>query len=128
MSVPNRARRLCSYPGCRSFALPGSSRCAAHQWQRVREYKRPPWHAWYNDPRWDRLRDWQLARDPFCYYCAQKGIVTAATCVDHAEPHNGDWDKFMNPGNLRSSCKRCHDQKTAAEDGGFGNPKRYSQG
>ncbi|WP_304879789.1 HNH endonuclease [uncultured Parasutterella sp.] len=33
---------------------------------------------------------------------------------------------FWDESNWQALCKRCHDRKTAAEDGGFGNTNRYS--
>lgn len=121
--MPTHARSLCNYPGCRAFSVK-DGRCDAHQYERLRVYSRPPWHVWYNRREWIALRDKQLNKEPLCYYCAQRGQTTVATVVDHEIPHNGNWTLFMDPDNLRSSCKRCHDQKTAAEDGGFGNKRR----
>jgi 5-methylcytosine-specific restriction protein A len=48
--------------------------------------------------------------------------VVAATVVDHIVPHKGDKVKFWDSSNWQSLCKRCHDAKTATEDGGFGHP------
>ena len=44
-----------------------------------------------------------------------------ATVVDHIIPHKGDMDIFWDEDNWQPLCKRCHDQKTATENGGFGN-------
>jgi hypothetical protein len=35
--------------------------------------------------------------------------VTAATVVDHIEGHQGDHERFWNPDNWQSLCKRHHD-------------------
>jgi 5-methylcytosine-specific restriction protein A len=78
----------------------------------------------YHDQRWLSLRAAQLAKDPLCCECMTDQRLTQATVVDHIKPHNGDPELFYDPDNLRSLCKRHHDQKTAREDGGFGNPKR----
>ena len=40
--------------------------------------------------------------------------------VDHIIPHRGDLEMFWNQLNHQALCKRCHDSKTAREDGGFG--------
>ena len=48
----------------------------------------------------------------------------AATVVDHRTPHNGDEALLYDWDNLQSMTKACHDRKTAARDGGFGNPRR----
>jgi 5-methylcytosine-specific restriction protein A len=40
--------------------------------------------------------------------------------VDHIVPHKGEKVAFWNRANWQPLCKRCHDIKTATEDGGFG--------
>lgn len=45
-----------------------------------------------------------------------------ATVVDHIIPHKGDYERFWDRSGWQSLCKRCHDQKTVHEDGGFGRP------
>jgi 5-methylcytosine-specific restriction protein A len=52
------------------------------------------------------------------------GCGYAASVVDHRQPHNGN-DRLMYAwDNLQAMTKQCHDRKTAAHDGGFGNPLR----
>lgn len=46
--------------------------------------------------------------------------MRAAEVTDHIIPHRGGIDLFWNRDNWQSLCKRCHDRKTAMEDGGFG--------
>jgi 5-methylcytosine-specific restriction protein A len=53
--------------------------------------------------RWQRLRIAYLAQHPLCE-CDEVLLF--------------DWD------NLQAMTKACHDRKTAARDGGFGNPRR----
>jgi 5-methylcytosine-specific restriction protein A len=65
--------------------------------------------------RWQRYRAWFLAQNCACRECGR-----AATVVDHIRPHRGDYDLFWDELNHQPLCKRCHDQKTAREDGGFG--------
>ena len=69
--------------------------------------------------RWRKLRDAFLCRFPLCAQCDKPAEV-----VDHCQPHNGDLGMFYAWNNLQSLCKRCHDRKTAREDGGFGNQRR----
>jgi 5-methylcytosine-specific restriction protein A len=45
--------------------------------------------------------------------------------VDHKRPHLGDLALLMSWDNLQAMSKACHDRKTAAVDGGFGNPVRW---
>lgn len=114
--VPSKPMRPCLYPGC--TALVRSGYCDAHRppdtarrSERSRAYRR-----WYSLSVWtDELRPQQLAREPFCRTCAARGLRTRATDVDHVVPHDGDWARFTDPGNLESLCHSCHSRKTAAE-------------
>jgi 5-methylcytosine-specific restriction protein A len=51
---------------------------------------------------------------PFCVRC---GVF--AQVVDHVVPHRGDMGLFWDETNWAPMCKRCHDRKTASEDGRF---------
>src|SRR5215469_4488789 len=70
--------------------------------------------------RWQKLRAAYLAQHPLC----ECGCGYAATVVDHRKPHKGDQRLMYAWGNLEAMTKPCHDAKTAARDGGFGNPVR----
>jgi 5-methylcytosine-specific restriction protein A len=70
--------------------------------------------------RWQKLRAAFLATHPLC----DCGCGHPATVVDHAVPHHGDHALMYAWDNLRAMTKACHDRKTAAHDGGFGNPRR----
>ena len=59
---------------------------------------------------------WQQKRKAFlmrpenvlCVFCAAKGLVTAATVVDHIKPHRGDDVLFWDETNWQSLCSSCH--------------------
>lgn len=70
--------------------------------------------------RWRKVRLSWLKREPLCCLCKAKGVIILATVVDHVQPHRGDYQLMWDEGNYQSLCKRCHDTKTANEDGGFG--------
>lgn len=70
--------------------------------------------------RWQAARSVFLAEHPLCVICKASGQLIEATIVDHITPHKGDYDLFWQRANWQSLCKRCHDHKTATEDGGFG--------
>ena len=73
----------------------------------------------YNLKAWHQLRARQLRLEPCCRFCRQAGRVVPATVVDHIEPHRGDMTLFLDPQNLQSLCKSCHDSvKQAAEKRG----------
>jgi 5-methylcytosine-specific restriction protein A len=64
-----------------------------------------------------------LAEHPLCVdpYGSHGPTLAVATVVDHIVPHKGDAERFWDSEhNWQALCKRCHDRKTATEDGGFG--------
>jgi hypothetical protein len=77
-----------------------------------------PWHHLYNTAAWRKLRAAQLAGEPLCQLCSDRGYTTLATIADHVEPHGGDVDKFFG-GALQSLCATCHSAiKQALEKSG----------
>ena len=74
--------------------------------------------------RWQKLRRAYLAAHPLC----ECGCGYAAAVVDHRRPHNGNAALMYAWDNLQAMTKPCHDRKTAARDGGFGNPLRPDPG
>lgn len=51
--------------------------------------------------------------------CAQRGDTTAATVVDHIQPHKGNSRLFWQQDNWQPLCAPCHDgPKRAAEQSG----------
>lgn len=73
---------------------------------------------------WRKARKRFLAAHPLCEQCRSEGRIVPATVVDHIEPHRGDRRLMWDRNNWRSLCKRCHDVKTATQDGGFGRAPR----
>ena len=67
------------------------------------------------DGRWRKARLSFLATHPLCVTCERRGIVTAASEVDHIIPHRGDQTLFWNQNNWQGLCKPCHSRKTARE-------------
>jgi len=70
----------------------------------------------YNSKIWRAMRLHQLFRFPICLYCAELGIIKAATVADHIKPHRGNKKLFYDPENLQSLCKKCHDSIKAREE------------
>ena len=104
----------CRHPGCAALTREGY--CPKHKPQKAPRRTSAEYHSWYSLTVWtDDLRPTQLLREPFCRECARRGVRTWATVVDHVEPHWGEWNKFIDRGNLQSLCKHHHDQKTARE-------------
>lgn len=72
------------------------------------------------DNKWRKARNFYLKENPLCVACKASGELTPATVVDHIKPHKGDMILFWVFDNWQALCKRCHDVKTAREDGAFG--------
>jgi 5-methylcytosine-specific restriction protein A len=56
-----------------------------------------------------------------CDECKREGVVTATEVVDHVVPNKGNEELFLDESNWQSLCKHHHDDKTAKEEGKFGN-------
>jgi len=70
--------------------------------------------------RWQRARCQYLTEHPTCVMCAQRGLLTSATVVDHIEPHRGDVDRFWDMDNWQALCAPCHNGlKQSAEKLGY---------
>jgi hypothetical protein len=77
-----------------------------------------PWRSWYSLQRWRRRAKHQLAIEPLCAICLERGRTTPATIADHHPPHGGDWNKFR-LGPLRSLCRDCHAGAWADDKHGY---------
>ena len=53
-----------------------------------------------------------MAEHPLCAECERQGRLTAAGCVDHIIPHEGDYERFWDETNWQSLCASCHARKT----------------
>jgi 5-methylcytosine-specific restriction protein A len=69
--------------------------------------------------RWRKARGLYLKQHPSCNRCGELSNV-----VDHIVPHRGDYNLFWDKNNWQPLCTRCHNIKTATEDGGFGRAKK----
>lgn len=122
--MPRSAPRFCTVPGC-GVLVAGASRCAAHaaaekaKAQAVDRERGTAAQRGYGAA-WQKARAGFLRSHPLCVHCKARGLVTAATDVDHIVPHRGDQDLFWQHANWQSLCHSCHSVKTAREDGGFG--------
>ena len=115
--------RPCRHPGCSALTREGYG--PKHKPPKAPRRASAEYHGWYSLPIWtDDLRPAQLLREPFCRECAARYPPgdprhwTWASVVDHITPHRGDWAKFIDPTNLQSLCKTCHDRSPPDPDGG----------
>lgn len=114
--------RPCNKPGCRELTSDGY--CDAHkQTERTYDLNRESAAKRGYNSQWRKARTGWLRKHPLCAACEVKGILTAASEVDHIKPHRGDKLLFWDRLNWQSLCKPCHSAKTVREDGGFGHGK-----
>lgn len=107
--------------GCR--ALVQSARyCPTHEalTRKAADAKRGSAHERGYGKRWQSASKGFLRQHPLCVRCKDQGTTAAAQVVDHIKPHRGDMTLFWDRSNWQPLCKRCHDIKTATEDGGWG--------
>lgn len=71
--------------------------------------------------RWAAASKAYLQRHPLCVRCMAMGVRMVSQVTDHIIPHRGDMELFWDESNWQALCIVCHNTKTAAEDGGFGN-------
>ena len=62
---------------------------------------------------WRKLRESVLNMEPLCRHCTARGLIVAASEVDHINNVASDND----PDNLQALCKSCHSRKTQADMG-----------
>lgn len=80
----------------------------------------------YKTARWATERAAFLAR-PANRLCAC-GCGKKADTVDHKRPWKGDLALFWDQSNWSAMAYRCHNRKTARQDGGFGRAPRGPAG
>lgn len=112
-------KRQCNHPGCPVLVDEGC--CEKHTKVRAKQKEegRKTAHQRGYTSKWRKARLGYLKSHPLCKHCEDRGIVEAATVVDHIVPHRGDKALFWDRSNWQPLCKPCHDRKTATEDGGF---------
>ena len=123
ISMPQRLKRPCSYPGCP--ALTNERYCEAHRKQVAKRYdeQRGTRKERGYDEAWLRLRRVVLSREPLCRECGKQGKVVPATEVDHIVSMTRGGAR-LDTDNLQPMCKSCHSKKTIKQDGGFNNIRK----
>jgi 5-methylcytosine-specific restriction protein A len=114
--MPDAPRRPCGHPGCPALTS-GSRFCPEHSREFGRGYEKDRGTAASRgyDARWQRIRARVLNEEPLCRFCLDDGHVTMAEVVDHV-----DGDSRNNARrNLRPLCERCHNSRTARDQGFF---------
>jgi 5-methylcytosine-specific restriction protein A len=71
--------------------------------------------------KWQQAREEWLRDHPLCVICQEVDKrVTAATVVDHIEPHRGDQKLFWRRSNWRSLCAPHHNSDAQRKDRTYG--------
>jgi 5-methylcytosine-specific restriction protein A len=114
--------QTCAEPNCGKPTLRGLRFCEAHKTVNytTRPRQRQPWHRWY-DEAWYRRSRLSFFANPANVICATPDCNRPATDLDHKIPHKGNRRLFEDVRNWQGLCASCHSEKTAREDGGFGN-------
>ncbi|MCK5604813.1 HNH endonuclease [Candidatus Pacearchaeota archaeon] len=125
--MPHKPARPCKNPHCRNtttrpsgYCLPCENRSKTIKFKPKRE--RATTDHLYSTRRWRATRELHLSTEPLCRPCKKEGRLVPAVLVDHIKPHKGDEELFWDESNRQSMCDLCHRQKSAREDGVFGNP------
>lgn len=108
-------KRVCAKGGC--FKPTSSRFCDDHKRPPRAPKARSKTKRLYGR-RWRKASRVFLEDHPLCARCWPD--IVEATVVDHIIPHKGDMELFWDGSNWQTLCTRCHNQKTANEDGGFG--------
>lgn len=113
----------CNHAGC--SALTYDTYCEDHLKKKRKQHddKRGTASQRGYNYRWSKYRTYFLNKHPLCMCpdCKEKAVPLPANVVDHITPHRGDYNLFWDETNHQAMNKKCHDKKTAKEDGGFGN-------
>jgi 5-methylcytosine-specific restriction endonuclease McrA len=67
------------------------------------------------DHEWLLLRRRHIRDEPDCRACAFRGVTRRAHAVDHVIPVRVAPHRRLDPTNLQSLCRSCHERKTAAD-------------
>lgn len=119
--MPIAAPKPCTWSGCVALVRDGKSRCEKHR--REGDRARGTAHERGYTYAWTKARKSFLRGNPLCAEHERRGQLEPAVLIDHKRPHKGDQTLFWDQSNWQSLCKACHDKKTAARDGAFGNAK-----
>lgn len=66
----------------------------------------------YHSAEWKAVRLQVLERDSYlCQPCKRAGRITPAKTVDHIEPLRTNWSRRLDPNNLETICRQCHNAK-----------------
>jgi 5-methylcytosine-specific restriction protein A len=125
--TPTGAKRVCSR--CRATIPAGPCPTCAPKAKAAAEARRPSsTDRGYKTPAWLRCRKLYLAAHPYCQgpKCSKLPLARRplAQHVDHLDGQGPLGPRGLDWSNLQGLCAPEHSAKTAARDGGFGNPRK----
>lgn len=123
--MPNKPPIPCRYSGCPNLTNDSSGYCPQHkkEIQHIQDDRRSNSATRGYDNRWRKARQIFLAEHPLCALCLKENRLNPAEVVDHIVSPQGDYNLFWGSNNWQALCKYHHNQKTAREDGGYGNKR-----
>lgn len=117
--MPTRPAKPCAHAGCHALVR-GGPYCTAHAPQHARaryqadRARRGTFRERGYDTQWDKVSRAHRRAHPLCVICRAKGRVVRVRDVDHIVPFWGIDDPLrLDPDNLQSLCRACHNGKTA---------------
>lgn len=122
--MPNKLDRPCKYFMCPNTTKNDSGYCDEHNRVDVPTRQKPIYSKLYNTKQWANYRKLYIKENPLCVECLKNDRYNPSAVVDHIRPHKGNVNMFWDRNNHQALCKKCHDKKTAREDGGFGNKSK----
>lgn len=120
--MPTVPRSRCAKPRCHAPSVPGSSLCADHAPAPAPARSLAPSRAdlhHYKSRAWESIRAGQLSAFPLCAGCQSRGLVRAASVVDHVIPWRAIGPQAFRVNRWQSLCPMCHSTKTALEARGI---------
>ena len=102
-------KSVCKKPGCPAYAVPGKGYCQKHQAQHNKYIdNRDNSNERGYDRQWQKLRAWYIKRHPLCEKCLTHNILTPVEEVHHIQPVDEAPERRLDPDNLMSLCRSCH--------------------
>lgn len=122
--MPKGMWKQCHVPGCPGLTRQGKY-CEKHahledaeRRERASRYNKTARdigsQKLYDSAEWRKLREIHIRRNPLCESCLENGRITPAVIVDH-KVEIKDGGGRLDPDNLQSLCRSCHNKKTAQE-------------
>ena len=108
--MPTAPMKVCGDHRCGVRVPSGETYCYEHARERTKKRLDKIKHnPFYSTQRWQKLRDWFIARHPVCVECG-----AAAEVVDHKVQISAGGAP-LDEANLQSMCDYCHNRKRNSE-------------